>query len=145
MTQLPNVPIAASASVYHGAVRPKAVPSSVMPRGVDASMRERVTGHYQWCVRVLRARDGEGFLDWLGPDGTFRMADTPSSATPTPGRSGSVDLATSLLSAVRDVRAAYRRRIAAERRDFTCTAAASSADALPAAGITWARLCRRPP
>ena len=41
----------------------------------DVSMRERVTLHYQWCVRVLRAGDVEGFLDWLGPDGTFRTAD----------------------------------------------------------------------
>ena len=32
--------------------------------------------HYQWCVKVLRARDVDGFLDWLGPDGTFRTADT---------------------------------------------------------------------
>ena len=38
-------------------------------------MHERVTRHYQRCVRVLRARDVEGFLDWLGPDGTFPTAD----------------------------------------------------------------------
>jgi len=46
-----------------------------MPREVDASMHERVVRHYQRCARVLRAGDVEGFLDWLGPDGTFRTAD----------------------------------------------------------------------
>ena len=30
-------------------------------------MHERVTRHYQWCVKVLRARDVDGFLDCL-PD-----------------------------------------------------------------------------
>jgi hypothetical protein len=42
---------------------------------VDMAISDRVTRHYQWCVRVLRAGDVDGFLDWLGPDGTFRTAD----------------------------------------------------------------------
>lgn len=31
--------------------------------------------HYRWCTEVLRASDVEGFLDWLGPEGTFPALD----------------------------------------------------------------------
>jgi hypothetical protein len=55
-----------------------------MTRGVDQDLRERVGRHYEWCTEVLRAVDVDGFLNWLGPDGTFpgeggsivRIADT---------------------------------------------------------------------
>jgi hypothetical protein len=59
-----------------------------MPRDVDVSMHERVTRHYQWCVRVLRAGDVEGFLDCWDRMGRFGRPTAPSSATPRPGRSG---------------------------------------------------------
>jgi hypothetical protein len=46
-----------------------------MPRNTIDSLRQRVDRHYQWCVKVLEGRDLDGFLDWLGPDGTFPAAD----------------------------------------------------------------------
>ncbi|PUA82074.1 hypothetical protein C7S10_08620 [Nocardioides currus] len=42
---------------------------------MDASMRDRVDRHYRRCEEVLRARDLDGFMDWLGADGTFPAAD----------------------------------------------------------------------
>jgi len=34
-----------------------------------------VVRHYRRCAEVLAACDVDGFLDWLGPDGTFRATD----------------------------------------------------------------------
>lgn len=46
-----------------------------MAQPIDRSTRDRVVRHYQRCVEVLQARDLDGFLDWLGPEGTFPAAD----------------------------------------------------------------------
>jgi hypothetical protein len=46
-----------------------------MPLDVDDDTRERVRRHYRWCTDVLRARDLDGFLNWLGPEGTFPAQD----------------------------------------------------------------------
>lgn len=42
-----------------------------MPRQVDDALQTRIVRHYQWCTEVLRACDVDGFLAWLGQEGTF--------------------------------------------------------------------------
>jgi hypothetical protein len=46
-----------------------------VPQQADAALRERVLRHYRWCAEAIRDGDVDGFLDWLGPDGTFVAAD----------------------------------------------------------------------
>lgn len=42
---------------------------------VEPELRDLVLRHYRRCEEVLRSADLDGFLDWLGPDGTFEADD----------------------------------------------------------------------
>jgi hypothetical protein len=41
----------------------------------EPDLRDLVLRHYRRCEEVLRSADLEGFLDWLGPEGTFEVED----------------------------------------------------------------------
>lgn len=42
---------------------------------VEPELRDRVVRHYRRCEEVLRNVDVDGFIDWLGPEGTFESED----------------------------------------------------------------------